>query len=129
MLRRIFPKKARSRTVGLSFVSLLVPACLLLVSPILHSEDAYLDALRLEEERLNDKESADRDEVKSESVASSDDQRAKFENELEASYRGTFLFYKKLPAKSQEEVFRERQQGASIDEVRKTIMNRYLHSH
>jgi len=60
---------------------------------------------------------------------SSDEERVKFEDELEASYRGTYLFYKKLPAESQEEVFRERQQGASIEDIRKTIMSRYLHSH
>jgi len=57
MLRRIFPKKARLRTVGLRIACLLVPACLLFVSTISHSEDAYLDALRMEEEKLNNKES------------------------------------------------------------------------
>jgi len=129
MLRRIFPKNARLRTVGLRIVCLLVPACLLFVSTISHSEDAYLDALRMEEEKLNNKESVSGGGVGSGSLVSSDEERVKFEDELEASYRGTYLFYKKLPAESQEEVFLERQQGASIEDIRKTIMSRYLHSH
>lgn len=51
-----------------------------------------------------------------------------FENELEGQYRGSYLFYKKLPRRAQEEIFLEYQKGASIDDIRKKIMNRFLHS-
>lgn len=40
----------------------------------------------------------------------------------------SYLFYTKLPVQSQEEVFLEYRDGAPIEEVRKTIMNRFLHS-
>ena len=51
-----------------------------------------------------------------------------FEQELEGQYRGSYLFYKKLPRRGQEEIFLEYQKGASIGDIRKKIMNRFLHS-
>ena len=68
-----------------------------------------------------------------EAAASTDDAASAadietFEQELEGQYRGSYLFYKKLPRRGQEEIFLEYQKGASIGEIRKKIMNRFLHS-
>ncbi|MEW8395104.1 MAG: hypothetical protein AB2707_02980 [Candidatus Thiodiazotropha sp.] len=49
-----------------------------------------------------------------------------FEEDLKARYMGSFTFYKKLPRRSREEVFEEYKGGASIDEIRKKIMDRFL---
>ena len=88
-------------------------------------DDSYLDAIQVEAQKLD--ESAAQPSQPDAGDADASPQGA-FEQELETRYRGSYLFYKKLPAKSQEEVFLEYSGGASIDEVRKTIMNRFLHS-
>lgn len=51
---------------------------------------------------------------------------AAFEKALEKHYRGSYLFYKKLPRRSREEIFAEYAKGASITDIRKKIMNRFL---
>lgn len=50
-----------------------------------------------------------------------------FEEELKTSYQGSYTFYQKLPRRTREEVFQVYSSGASIDEVRKMIMDRFLH--
>ena len=50
-----------------------------------------------------------------------------FEAELKQHYRGSYLFYKKLPRRSREKVFTEYSEGASIEDIRKKIMDRFLH--
>jgi len=52
-----------------------------------------------------------------------------FEDELKDRFLGSFTFYKKLPQRSREEVYRGYLNGNTIREIRKMIMNRYLHSH
>ncbi len=94
--------------------------------PSIGQAQSYLDAIELEVRKLDGdaaEESATRTPKTGEGQARED-----FERELEARYRGSYLFYKKLPSKSQEEVYQEYVAGASIDAVRKTIMNRFLHS-
>ncbi len=54
--------------------------------------------------------------------------RRAFEQELKQLYEGTYLFYEKLPERSREEVFIEYNQGASLEKVRETIIDRFLHS-
>jgi hypothetical protein len=49
-----------------------------------------------------------------------------FEAELSEKYTGGAVFYKKLPRRNQEEVYQEYAEGASYDQVRKKIMDRYL---
>ena len=50
-----------------------------------------------------------------------------FEEDLKARYKGRYTFYQKLPRRTREEVFQEYRDGASIDEIRKKIMDRFLH--
>lgn len=85
--------------------------------------DSYLDAIESEANKVNQPVE---DEPSSPDPGSND--RTQFEQELEKRYRGSYLFYKKLPARSQQEVFSEYARGASIEEVRRTIMSRFLHS-
>lgn len=102
---------------------------LMLASPIAGYSQSYLDAIQVEAEKLDDGTATNSDEVVSPSPApDADGSLARFEKELEDSYRGSYLFYKKLPKKSQEEVYLEYQGGDSIEEVRNTIMDRFIHS-
>lgn len=50
-----------------------------------------------------------------------------FEEDLKAQYKGSYTFYRKLPRRTREEIFLEYRDGASIDEIRKKIMDRFLH--
>jgi hypothetical protein len=50
-----------------------------------------------------------------------------FEEDLKTRHKGSYTFYQKLPRRSREEVFLEYRGGASIDEIRQTIMDRFLH--
>jgi hypothetical protein len=111
----------RDRAKACAAARRLAPLVLILLSPLLRADDAYLDAIRTEADKL------DAASVVAPARAAAEP-AAGFEQELQARYRGTYLFYKKLPPKSQEEVLLEYQQGASIEDVRKTIMNRFLHS-
>lgn len=52
--------------------------------------------------------------------------RESFELLLRKRYLGTYGFYKKLPERSRQEIYIEYQQGASMDEVRKKIVDRLL---
>lgn len=97
---------------------------MLVCLPPIAGGDSYLDAIELEAGARDGDDIAEAGGGDSKS----EDPRAAFELDLERRYRGSYLFYKKLPAKSQEEVFREFEGGASIEDVRKTIMNRFLHS-
>ncbi|MCG8037820.1 MAG: hypothetical protein JAZ19_12385, partial [Candidatus Thiodiazotropha taylori] len=49
-----------------------------------------------------------------------------FEEDLKSRYLGSYTFYKKLPRRAREEVYEEYKGGASIDEIRQKIMNRFL---
>jgi hypothetical protein len=129
MLRRAFPKKgAVFNIVERCILGTLVSGCLLIVPTAGHSQKSYLDAIQLEAEKLDQPVTAKADEAESGSATAVDEQVMEFEQELETRFKGSYLFYKKLPARSQEEVFLEHQQGASVEDVRKTILNRYLHS-
>jgi hypothetical protein len=52
--------------------------------------------------------------------------RSQFEATLQARYTGTFEFYRKLPERSRQEIFEHYQHGASIEDVRKKIIDRLL---
>jgi len=51
-----------------------------------------------------------------------------FEKQLEDRFAGTYLFYKRLPPEAREEIFRQYEGGAPIEDVRRTIMSRFLHT-
>jgi hypothetical protein len=128
MFPRAFRRKdAPFDVIGRAPPILLLAICTLILPTTGYAEKSYVDAVQLESEKLEDAGTSD--EQSDAPQTATDDSVEKFEQELEARYRGTYLFYTKLPARSREEVFLEHKQGASIEEVRATIMSRYLHEH
>jgi hypothetical protein len=91
-------------------------------------EDPYLSALSKEAQKV---------EVEGKTTQSESDEAAvsedgyldlqMFEEDLKARYKGSYTFYQRLPRRTREEVFVEYRDGASIDEIRKKIMDRFLH--
>ena len=114
------PRHRAWRTIllGLSLVSL----------PVYSIGDTYLEMIEKEAQTLEmDPVLVDSPEqVRADPVILS--KRRVFEQELKRLYEGSYLFYTKLPERSREEVFIEYNQGASLEQVRKTIIDRFLHS-
>ncbi|WP_316367963.1 hypothetical protein [Candidatus Thiodiazotropha sp. CDECU1] len=88
-------------------------------------EDPYLSAISIEAEKVESTETTLKSEADDPGGVEGPSLQA-FEDDLRASYMGSFTFYKKLPRRSREEVFEEYKGGASIDEIRKKIMDRFL---
>jgi hypothetical protein len=100
-------------------------------------EDDYLKAIEVETEKIGksapistkeDGVAADTDSVVAVTGAgfSAGMSHEQLEGELKEKYAGTHLFYNKLPRSFQEEIYQDYLQGASIEEVRDKIMNRFL---
>ena len=118
----------------------LAVVCFVIPVSVIASEDGdYLRALTLEEQKV-ERKSISNDGVTdaqsaSKKVTTVDSGEGfnsglsmdAFEFELQERYTGSAVFYRKLPRRSQEEVYQDYRQGASISEVRKKIMNRFLH--
>jgi hypothetical protein len=115
------------------------------------AQENYLDQLEVESKKLTDRpvlapgtdvagsngaEATSRQEdfnTEGKSTVASPDfdedlTMADFEDELKVRFLGSFTFYKKLPQRSREEVYRGYLNGNTIEEIRKMIMSRYLHS-
>ncbi|MBT2968603.1 MAG: hypothetical protein B6D72_20195 [gamma proteobacterium symbiont of Ctena orbiculata] len=88
-------------------------------------EDPYLSAISSEAEKVESTETTISTETSEDEETDGPSLQA-FEEDLKARYMGSFTFYKKLPRRSREEVFEEYKGGASIDEIRKKIMDRFL---
>ena len=105
-------------------VFLLAVTC---VSNAFAEEDPYLSTLSQEAQKVD---------AKTQPTLSREDSRVApadgglsievFEEDLKARYKGSHTFYQKLPRRAQEEVFLEYRDGASIDEIREKIMDRFL---
>jgi len=92
------------------------------------ADDDYLSAISREAEKVE----ADAQPTLTESgeAAPSTDgglNLQAFEDDLKTRYKGSYTFYQKLPKRTREEVFLEYRDGASMDEIRKKIMDRFLH--
>ena len=109
-----------------------------LATPVLSAQDAYLDELAAEVEKIQDPgnlgqqaTTTGEDVPEVESAAVGDAQRGAsreaFERQLERRYLGSFRFYERLPERSRQEVFEEYRQGADMSEIRKKIISRLLH--
>lgn len=93
------------------------------------AEDAYLDALEAEAARISGPQQVIQPgpgDATSEDVGGSD-QRAIFEKLLRSRYKGTWSFYQSLPEKDKAEVLKAFQEGASMREIRRMIINRKMH--
>ncbi len=90
-------------------------------------EDDYLSALQQEAGKVGAKPSESTVGGTATDKGSERLSRESFENELREKYAGSAVFYSKLGAGSQEEIYQEYQSGATISELRKKIMDRFLH--
>jgi hypothetical protein len=90
-------------------------------------DDDYLSEISAEAKKRDAKLST-QGELKSnqEGLMEQDAAQVAFEEDLKSRYMGSYTFYKKLPRRAREEVYEEYQGGASIDEIRQKIMNRFL---
>jgi hypothetical protein len=89
--------------------------------------DAYMDAIKQEAHKI-DQSPETPVRVMGAGSVSQDSQLAAFEQDLDQHSHGTYLFYKQLPARSQADVLEAHEQGASSDETRRMIMDRFLNS-
>lgn len=91
-------------------------------------EDPYLSALSKEALKVEVAGQTTQSELNEAAVSEDGNLDLQmFEEDLKARYKGSYTFYQKLPRRSREEVFVEYRDGASIDEIRKKIMDRFLH--
>ncbi len=94
----------------------------------LAEEDPYLSAISQEAKKVEAETQPTLAEPSADSGQTEDGLNMQaFEEDLKTRHKGSYTFYKKLPRRSQEEVFQEYHDGASIDEIRQTIMERFLH--
>lgn len=96
-------------------------AMVIAFAPSLFADD-YLDALKGEAGKIDAGPAAASASQDSEAPPPLD-----FERELDRRYHGTYLFYKQLPGRSREEILQAHANGASMEEIRKKIMDRFLH--
>ncbi|MCW8943855.1 MAG: hypothetical protein OQL27_03715 [Sedimenticola sp.] len=90
-------------------------------------DDDYLSALNQEAKKVDGKGEVSDTSGSVVTTGNTAVSREAFEAELKEKYAGSAVFYSKLPPGSQEEIFLEYQDGATIVELRKKIMDRFLH--
>lgn len=100
---------------------------LIFVSGVVTAEDdAFLSAIAEEVKKVEQ-----RGDVGGQSeqapLAEGGPTQEEFEANLKSRYLGSFTFYRKLPGRSQEEIYLDYKSGASIGDIRKKIMDRFLH--
>jgi hypothetical protein len=91
--------------------------------------DSYMDAIKSEAQKIDPTPGAPASVTGPADNRTPDAKVAAFEKELDHQLHGTYLIYKKLPPRSQREVFGAHERGASIEEVRQMVMERFLQSH
>jgi len=94
---------------------------------VMAEEDPYLSAITKEASKVDGATQTTLENVDSPPIsADGGPSIGAFEEDLKARYKGSYTFYRKLPRRTQEEVFEEYRQGASIGEIRQKIMDRFL---
>ena len=91
--------------------------------PGMAADDDYLQSLEAEAGKI---EGSATPKAQSSTQQVIDAQREEFEIYLEQNQKGTYAFYKKLPAQSREEVFKAFVDGASMRDIRKMVIDRKL---
>jgi hypothetical protein len=90
-------------------------------------EDPYLSAISSEAAKVDGTAQPTLEQGEAQSVSPDGGPTIEaFEEDLKSRYKGSYTFYEKLPRRTREEVFEEYRNGASIDEIRKKIMDRFL---
>jgi len=91
------------------------------------AEDPYLSAISVEAEKVDAAAQPTLDSPAPQPTNDGGVDLRAFEEDLKARYKGSYTFYAKLPQRSREEIFQEYRDGASIDALRKKIMDRFMH--
>lgn len=124
-----------AQTTGLgkmNCVSLRYPAIFLsmlglLAQPAVAQDDDYLSEISAEASKIDSKLPTQGEaEPNQDGLTDEGAAQVAFEEDLKSRYLGSYTFYKKLPRRAREEVYEEYKGGASIDEIRQKIMNRFL---
>lgn len=105
---------------GLMIVGFVTP-----FSVMAAGEDDYLSALHQEAGKVDGSGPASAGAA--DEAAAGRLSRESFESELKEKYAGSAVFYSKLAPGSQEEIYQEYRSGATISELRRKIMDRFLH--
>ncbi len=89
-------------------------------------EDEYLRSLEAEAEKIGSMEPVETGSAETEDATAIDAQRNVFESYLKSKHRGTYAFYRKLPDRSKEEIFKAFVDGASMKDIRHMVIDRKL---
>lgn len=104
-----------------------IPMTLAFNVGVVAEEDPYLSAISQEAKKVEAEGQPTLSESGSAAGETEEGLSLKaFEEDLKTRHKGSYTFYQKLPLRSREEVFEEYRDGASIDELRQTIMQRFL---
>jgi hypothetical protein len=90
--------------------------------------DDYLQSIEVEADKVGAEPAVSPDSPISAGTQAPSSPMQAFEKQLEDRFAGTYLFYKRLPPEAKEEIYRQFKGGAPIEDVRRTIMNRFLHT-
>lgn len=107
--------------------------------PYASEEDDYLKAIEMETEKVESSAGSAAPGRRAKGPGTANDKAVRgngglspglpqdeFERQLAASYAGSGLFYRKLARSEQEEIYEEYMGGATIDQIRQKIMDRFL---
>lgn len=96
------------------------------VNGLCASEDDYLKALEAESKKIGGggKVVAGTQKNADKSIVAA--QRVAFETYLQTKHKGTYAFYRKLPSRSQEEIFKAFLSDLPMEEVRHMVIDRKM---
>ncbi len=89
-------------------------------------EDAFLSAIAEEAKKVEQRADVGGQSEQA-PLAEGGPTQEEFEANLKSRYLGSFTFYRKLPGRSQEEIYLDYKSGVPIGDIRKKIMDRFLH--
>lgn len=118
-----------NRMIGYGFwrLNYIAIFCFAVTTGAFAEEDPYLSAISIEAAKVETTAQPTLDKPDAQPAGEDGLNMQSFEEDLKARYKGSYTFYEKLPRRTREEVFLEYRDGASIDEIRKKIMDRFLH--
>lgn len=90
------------------------------------AEDDYLKSLEIESQKIRDTKKIATEVGGGEDSTVIDAQRNEFESYMSVKHKGTYAFYRKLPDRSREEIFKAFVDGASMGEIRTMTIDRKL---
>ncbi|QYZ66837.1 MAG: hypothetical protein OI74_09905 [Gammaproteobacteria bacterium (ex Lamellibrachia satsuma)] len=111
---------------GILWLLFLIPLFVSGLATAEDEDDAFLSAIAEEASKVEQRGDVGGQSEQAPLVEGGPTQE-EFEANLKSRYLGSFTFYRKLPGRSQEEIYLDYKSGASIGDIRKKIMDRFLH--